>query len=136
MSPDGGAHVNTALWIVASLLGTAFLVGGASFVLMPKERYRTLGGAGAHWVDDFSDGQMKAIGTIKMLGALGLVLPALLDLAPVLVPLAASGLMLFMAGAGTTRFRRGEWIYLLGDMVFLSLFAFVAWGRFSLEPFA
>jgi hypothetical protein len=105
-------------------------------VLMPKEQYRSLGGASAHWVDDFSDGHLKVIGAIKILGALGLVLPALLDIASVLVPLAASGLMLLMAGAGTTRFRRSEWTYLVGDLVFLSVFAFVAWGRFSLEPFA
>ena len=44
--------------------------------------------------------------------------------------------MLFMAGAATTRFRRSEWTYMVGDLVFLSLFAFTAWGRFSLEPFA
>ena len=58
---------------------------------MPKAKYRSLGGASAHWVDDFSDGHMKAIGTVKLLGALGLVLPAILGIAPVLVPLAAYG---------------------------------------------
>ncbi|WP_028045786.1 DoxX family protein [Cellulomonas sp. URHE0023] len=128
--------MNTALWVVAGVLATAFLVGGVAFVVMPKERYRALGGANAQWVDDFSDGQMKVIGTIKIVGALGLVLPALVDVAPVLVPLAATGLMLFMAGAGTTRFRRKEWIFLAGDLTFLSLFAFVAWGRFMEQPFA
>lgn len=127
--------MNTALWIIAGLLATAFLAGGAAFILMSKERYHALGGANADWVEDFSDGQIKAIGVVKVLGALGLVLPAALDVAPVLVPLAAAGLTLFMAGAGTTRFRRGEWKFLAGDLVFLSLFAFVAWGRFELEPF-
>ena len=42
---------------------------------------------------------------------------------------------LVMAGAGTTRFRRKELSSLLGDLVFIGLFAFVAWGRFGLEPF-
>ena len=68
--------MNTALWVVAAVLATAFLIGGVAFLLMPKERYRALGGASAHWVDDFSDGQMKVMGTIKIVGALGLVLPA------------------------------------------------------------
>jgi hypothetical protein len=40
-----------------------------------------------------------------------------------------------MAGAGTTRFRRNELQSLVGDLVFIGLFAFVAWGRFELEPF-
>ena len=78
---------------------------------------------------------IKAIGVIKILGAAGLVLPAMLDIAPVLVPLAASGLMLVMAGAATTRFRRGEWKFLVGDLAFLSSLAFVAWGCFGPEPF-
>ena len=126
--------MNTALWIIASLLAVAFLIGGASQVLLSKEKFRSFG-AGQHWVDDFGAGHIKAIGVIKILGAVGLILPAVLDIAPVLVPLAASGLMLVMAGAGTIRFRRSEWKFLVGDLVFLSLFAFVAWGRFSLEPF-
>jgi hypothetical protein len=79
---------------------------------------------------------MKAIGTIKLAGAAGLVLPALMNIATVLVPLAATGLMLFMAGAATTRFRRSEWTYMLGDVVFICAFGFVAWGRFELQPFA
>jgi hypothetical protein len=40
-----------------------------------------------------------------------------------------------MAGAGTTRFRRGEVQSLVGDLVFVGMFAFLAWGRFDLEPF-
>jgi hypothetical protein len=127
--------VNTALWIVASVLAAAYLVGGASQILMTKEKYRSYG-ASQHWVDDFSAGHLKAIGAIKLVGAVGLVLPAVVGVAPVLVPLAASGLMLLMAGAATTRVRRSEWHYLAGDLVFLSLLGFVAWGRFGLEPFA
>lgn len=39
-------------------------------------------------------------------------------------------------GAGTTRFRRSEWAFLAGDLVLLSLFAFLAWGRFGLQGIA
>lgn len=126
--------MNTTLWILAAVLGAAFLTGGATLGLISKQRYRALG-ASQHWVDDFSLGQLKVIAVIKIVGAVGLVLPAFLDLAPVLSPLAASGLALFMAGAGTTRFRRREWGYMIGDIVFLGLFAFLAWGRFDLQPF-
>lgn len=127
--------MNTALWTISGMLAVAFLIGGSTMVLMPKDRYRSLA-TNQHWVDDFSAGQFKVIGVTKFVGAAGLVLPAAGDVLPGLVPLAASGLVLFMAGAATTRFRRSEWTYLAGDLVFLSLFAFVAWGRFSLEPFA
>lgn len=126
--------MNNVLWIIASFLAVAYLIGGTSQVLMSKAKYRSLG-ASQHWVDDFGAGHIKAIGVIKIFGAIGLILPAALDIATVLVPLAASGLMLVMAGAGTTRFRRSEWKFLVGDLAFLSLFAFLAWGRFSLERF-
>ncbi|MGC0273097.1 DoxX family protein [Pseudactinotalea sp. Z1739] len=126
--------MHIALWIVGGLLAAAYLTGGTSQVLMSKEKYRSYGES-QHWVDDFTSGHIKAIGTIKIVGAVGLVLPAAVNVAPVLVPVAACGLMLVMAGAATTRFRRSEWKFLIGDLVFLSLFAFVAWGRFSLEPF-
>jgi hypothetical protein len=126
--------VNIALWIIAGALAAAFAVGGSTLLVLPRQRYRALAD-NQHWVDDFGDVQLRAIGTLKVLGAVGLLLPTLLDVAPALVPIAASGMALFMAGAGTTRFRRGEWTYLVGDLVFIALFAFLAWGRFALAPF-
>lgn len=126
--------MNTALWILTVFLGTAFTIGGTAMLVLPKERYRNLHET-QQWIDDFTTGQVKVIATIKLLGGLGLLLPAIGDVAPGLVPVAACGLALFMAGAGTTRFRRGEVQSLVGDLVFLALFAFLAWGRFDLEPF-
>lgn len=127
--------MNTVLWIIAGVAAAAFFIGGATQVLMPKKKYRSLA-TSQHWVDDFGSGHIKVIGTTKMIGALGLVLPAALGLVPLLVPLAACGLMLFMAGAATTRFRRSEWAFMVGDVAFLAVFAFLAWGRFDLQPFA
>ena len=62
----------------------------------------------ARWVEDFSAGSIKAIGALEILAAVGLILPAVLDIAPVLVPLAALGLVLIMVGAAITRIRRHE----------------------------
>jgi uncharacterized membrane protein len=126
--------MNTALWILNVFLGTAFTIGGTAMLVLPKERYRGLHET-QQWVDDFTAGQVKVIAAIKLLGGLGLLLPAIGDVAPGLVPVAACGLALFMSGAGTTRFRRGEVQSLVGDLVFLAMFAFLAWGRFALEPF-
>lgn len=125
--------MNTALWILTGFLGTAFTIGGTTMLVLTKARYRSLHET-QQWVDDFTAGQLKVIATIKLLGGLGLLLPAVGDIAPGLVPVAACGLALFMAGAGTTRFRRREVQSLAGDLVFLGLFAFLAWGRFGLEP--
>lgn len=126
--------MNTTLWILAGFLGTAFTIAGTTLLVLPKERYRAIHET-QHWIDDFSTGQVRLIATLKILGGLGLLLPAVDDIAPVLVPVAACGLALFMAGAGATRFRRREVQPLVGDLLFIGLFAFLALGRFSLEPF-
>jgi len=125
--------VHITLWILTAILATAFTVGGLSQILLTKQKYRSVG-ASQHWVDDFGPGHLKAIGATKVTGSLGLILPGALGIVPVLVPIAASCLALVMAGAATTRFRRSEWTYMVGDVVYLGLFAFVAWGRFDLHP--
>ncbi|ADG80102.1 DoxX family protein OS=Tsukamurella paurometabola (strain ATCC 8368 / DSM / CCUG 35730 / CIP 100753 / JCM 10117 / KCTC 9821 / NBRC 16120 / NCIMB 702349/ NCTC 13040) OX=521096 GN=Tpau_3523 PE=4 SV=1 [Tsukamurella paurometabola] len=126
--------MNIALWIITGVLAAGFAAGGAALLALPRERYRALG-PNQHWVDDFGDGHLTAIGTIKVTGALGLILPPLVGVADVLSPIAACGLALFMAGAATTRFRRDEWGYMAGDVVFIAAFAVIAWGRFALAPY-
>jgi len=126
--------VNITLWILAGALTLAYGTGAIAQLLLPRARYRELGPS-QHWVDDFDAGQLKVIGSIKALCVMGLLLPGATGVLPVLTPLAACGLMLFMSGAATTRFRRKEWRYLPGDLVYLGAFAFLAWGRFDLAPF-
>lgn len=126
--------MDVALWIIAGVLALAFAIGGATQILLTKERYGALAGS-QRWAEDFGPGHIKAIGTIKILGAAGLIVPPLVGIAVVLSPLAACGLMLVMAGAATTRFRRSEWGLMGGDVAFLAVFAFLAWGRFALAPF-
>ena len=123
--------MHTALWIITIIAAAAYAAGGSTMLLMSRERYRSIGST-QHWVDEFGDGHLKVIGTIKLVGAIGLVLPVATGIAPVLTPVAACGLALFMAGAATTRFRRSEWLYLAGDIVYLGVFAFLAWGWFTL----
>jgi VIT1/CCC1 family predicted Fe2+/Mn2+ transporter len=126
--------MNTALWIVAGLLAAAYLFGGGGKLILPKEKVAAMS-ASARWVEDFSAGSVKAIGALEVLGAMGLVLPAVLGIAPVLVPLAAVGLALVMVGAVVTRIRRREPKPMLADLVYLALTVFVAWGRLGPEPF-
>ena len=120
--------MNLTLWIVAGLLAVVYLVSGAGKLIVPKEKLATAPGGG--WVEDFSAGTVKAIGALEVLAAMGLVLPAATDIAPVLVPLAALGLVLIMVGAVITRLRRHEPKAMVADLAYLALAGFVAWGRF------
>jgi hypothetical protein len=125
--------MNLTLWIVASLLAVAYLASGAGKLVVPKEKLATFRGAG--WVNDFSAGAVRGIGALEVLAAVGLILPATLDIAPVLVPLAALGLAAIMTGAVVTRIRRREAVPMVADLTYLALAAFVAWGRFGPESF-
>lgn len=126
--------MNLALWIVAGLLAVVYLGAGVGKLIVPKDKIAGAA-ASAKWVEDFSARSVKIIGALEVLAAVGLVLPAVLDIAPVFVPLAAVGLVLLMAGAAITRIRRHEYKVMGVDLVYLALAAFVAWGRFGPESF-
>lgn len=124
--------MNIALWIVAGLLAAAFLAAGLMKALRPKEE---LAKSGLAWVEDFSPGMVKTIGVLEVLAAVGLILPAVLDIAPIFVPLAALGLVLMMIGAVVVHVRRAEFQAIAPSAVLLVLSAFVAWGRFGPHAF-
>jgi hypothetical protein len=124
--------MNVALWIIAGLLAVAFLGSGAMKLIQPREK---LAASGLGWVEDFSAGTVKAIGTLEVLAGVGLILPAALDIAPVVAPLAAVGLVLLMVGGFITHLRRRESQGIVVTLVLLALAAFVAWGRFGPQSF-
>ncbi len=123
--------MNIALWIVQGLLALAFLMAGGMKAMQPKEK---LAGKMA-FVEDFSQGQVRGIGILEVLGAIGLVAPPLTGILPILSPIAALGLALTMVGAFITHLRRGEMQMTLPNVVLFVLALFVAYGRFVLLPF-
>lgn len=127
--------MNIALWTVAGLLALAYVAGGTLKVVMSKERLRAAGGPSAAWTEDVKPLGIKTIGVLEILGGLGLVLPALVGVAPDLVPLAALGLTMIMVGAAVTRASRREYRLLLVDLAYLALIVFVLWGRLGPEAF-
>jgi uncharacterized membrane protein YphA (DoxX/SURF4 family) len=121
--------VNVVLWIVASLLAAAFLASGMMKVSRPAPK---LVEAGMGWVDDLPLGLVRFIGVTEILAAIGLILPPLVDIAPILTPLAATGIVVIMIGAIITHTRRKDGAgIIIGNTVLLLLAAFVAWGRFG-----
>jgi len=124
--------MNLILWIAAGVLAAAFLAAGAMKLTQPKEK---LAQSGMGWTEDFSPGAIKAIGALEVLAAIGLILPAALDIVPDLVPVAAVGLVVLMLGAVVTHLRRKEGQMVVVNVVVIALAAFVAWGRFDAQPF-
>jgi len=122
--------MNIALWIIQVLLALAFGMSGFMKLSQPKEKLEPR----MAYVEDFSQGTIRIIGLLELLGAIGLILPALTGILPFLTPLAALGLVLTMIGAMLTHLRRKEYPIIVMNLVLLVLAAVVAYGRFVAFP--
>src|SRR2546423_15316711 len=85
--------MNILLWILQCLLALLFIFSGSMKFVMPVEEMNrqapvVLSGLFLHF-----------IGVCEMLGAIGLILPALLRIKPRRTPLAAAGLAIITLGA-------------------------------------
>lgn len=122
--------MNIAIWIAQILLALAFAGSGISKLVQPYEKLA----AQMAYVNDFTPGVMRAIGTWEVLGAIGVVLPTLTGILPWLTPAAAFGLAVNMGGAMATHLRRKEYPMLIVNLVLLALAGFVAYGRLVAIP--
>src|ERR1700688_4670016 len=120
--------MNLALWIIAIVLAVAFAASGLMKQFVPKDKLVT---SGQGWAQDFSPTGIRLIGLAEILGAIGLVLPAAVHIAPILVPLAAVGLALVMVVAAVVHARCNDRINIAVNVVLIALAVFVAWGRFG-----
>lgn len=122
--------MNVTLWILQGLLAAMFAVAGVVKSTQPKEKLVPR----MPWAEDFSTGTVRFIGVVELLAALGLVLPGITGIAPVLTPLAATGLAITMVLAAVVHGRRKEPSGIVTNLVVLVLAAVVAWGRFGPYP--
>jgi hypothetical protein len=125
--------MNVVLWILAGLLALFFAFAGFNKLAKPKEQL--LASPSMGWAADFSPVVIKLIGALEVLAAIGLVAPALLGVATVLVPLAATGLVTVMIGAASVHTLRKEGQAVVVNVVLLVLAAVVAWSRFGPHSF-
>jgi uncharacterized membrane protein YphA (DoxX/SURF4 family) len=122
--------LNTIIWIAQILVGAAFIMAGLAKATQPRTKLAEQMG----WVNDFSDGQVKLIGILEVLGGVGVILPALLNILPILTPIAALGLVIVQIGAAYTHFRRNEYPMIGINSVLIVLALVVAYGRFIAVP--
>ncbi|MFT7583657.1 MAG: hypothetical protein ACI9EW_000071 [Cellvibrionaceae bacterium] len=109
-----------------------FLMAGGMKATKSKDELKEAGGAKMAWVDSVSANNVKLIGVVEVLIALGLILPQVTGILPWLTPLAAVGFVCTMLGATALHIQRGE--SPVTNIVLLLLAAFVAYGRFVLIP--
>ena len=123
--------MNILLWLVQILLAAAFGMAGVMKATQPVD---VLAANGIAWAPQVPLALVRFIGISELLGAVGLILPALTKIKPFLTPLAALGLLTVMILAMGFHVSRGEAGALPINIVLGGLAAFVAWGRTSKAP--
>ena len=117
-------RIGVALWIVQGLLTALFLFAGGMKLVMPIAALTAQTPLPGVFI--------RFIGVLEVVGALGLVLPALLRLRPSLTPLAAAGLVIVMAGAVGATLTTGPATTAIVPVVVGLFLACVAYGRWWL----
>lgn len=120
--------MNKTLWTIQILLAGLFLFAGGFKLLTPiEEMVKQLPVA-------LSGGFLQFIAVCEVLGGLGLILPGLLRIKPVLTPLAGAGLVIIMIGATAISLKAPNPATALFPFVTGVLAVFVAYGRWKLAP--
>ncbi|HEX6557313.1 MAG TPA: DoxX family protein [Ktedonobacteraceae bacterium] len=122
--------MNIVLWVVQILLALAFAMAGIMKATQPFEKLSER----MKWAKDVGLPGVRLIGVLEILGAIGLILPAITGILPWLTPVAAIGLVLTMIGAMITHGRRGEFPNMGFNLVLLLLAVFIVYGRFVAAP--
>jgi uncharacterized membrane protein YphA (DoxX/SURF4 family) len=121
--------MNTLIWIAQSLLAVLFIVHGIAMFNPPAavqdSVVKKMG---------FSLPFLKIIGTLEVIGGIGLILPSWTRVMPLLSPLAALGLVVIMSGAVVSHARQAEGKQTVATSIVTLLVIFVAIGRFWLAP--
>lgn len=122
--------MNSALWIVQTLLALLFLANGiGKLTQSPDALFKR-----APSLRAVSMRLIRFIGTAELLGAIGLIIPSVIRIAPMLTPAAAAGLVLLMVCATAFHAARKEYTQCGVTIVILVLAVFILYGRLALAP--
>ncbi len=102
------SKTNIALWIVQILLALVFLMAGYPRAFQPLD----VVAQSIFWVTDVPPPLVRFIGISELLGAIGLIVPAMTRIQPRLTVPAAAGLSIIMLSASVFHVARGEFFAL------------------------
>lgn len=124
--------MNIVLWVIQGLLALAFLMAGSMKTFQPLESLKK----NMAWVAVTPPALVRFVGIAELLGAIGLILPAITHIQPWLTIAAAVGLVIAMIGAAILHISRKEYAGLAAPLVLLLLALFIVVGRGMLSPLA
>ena len=86
------------------------------------------------WTANVPLALVRFIGVSELLGGIGLVLPSLLRIKPILTPIAAIGILVIMVFAMVYHIVNGETNVIGINIAFGLVASFIAWGRLKKVP--
>lgn len=131
--PKPKKWLNIALWVAQVLLALVFGAAGTAKAFMPLVDLALQ----MSFVADSPALLVRFIGIVEIAGAVGIILPALTRILPMLTPLAALGFAIIQILAIGVHASYGETAQTLPmNLVLLALSVFVIWGRWKKLPIA
>lgn len=119
--------MNVVLWILQVLLALAFAAHGWMMLFPSEEIAAQMNANLPRWFSLF-------IGVAEVAAAVGLILPGLTRIMPILVVWAAIGIAFIMVSATGYHAMRGEYSGAATTFVLLLLATFLIYGRMTLRP--
>lgn len=122
--------MDIAAWIIQILLALAFALAGWQKIVTPTEKFPEA----MVVTRNLSVPVRRTVGVLEVAAAVGLILPMLTGILPILTPLAAAGLILTMIGAIFANISARQYSSVGINLVFIVLSAFVIYARFVALP--
>ena len=94
------------MWAIQIFLALAF--GAAGTMKLVRSKAQLAANPHMGWVHSVPEDRIKLLGVAEILGAIGLVVPMAIGIAPILTRVAAVCLATLMGGAAATHTMRGE----------------------------
>jgi len=119
--------MDTALWVIQGLLAAFFIMPGIGKVSSSKQKHVEDG----HLKPDASIAPIRILGIFELLGCVGIIVPWLTNIVPVLTPITAVCFCLVMLAGLVVHAQKKEYKMLPMLVIVLALAAVVAYYRFS-----
>ena len=119
--------MNTIMWILQGVLAAFFIMPGVGKISASREKHISDG----HIKSDGSLFYIRILGVLELLGCLGIIIPWLTGIAPILTPITAVGYCLIMVAGIVNHAIKKEYKMLPMLAIILAAASIVAYYRFA-----
>jgi uncharacterized membrane protein YphA (DoxX/SURF4 family) len=113
------------LLIVKIVLALLFGLAG---IMKATRSMEQLAGAGMTWVNEYPETSVRLVGILELIGALGVILPALTDFLPIITLISSTCLGMTMVFAALHHYKHKEFKNIVINVVLFALCAYLSYS--------